>query len=162
MTRSFRWRDDDGGEWASFRPLIGGWLDERVSIASGDAGPGGLLTATARPMSSDRDDAPVGPGVFALRWFECRPDDATEFVELSAAAWPAFEAANAGTRIFGLFRAGDPDADRAPGAARLLLCTRYPSLAAWESSRADTRSPEFRRRAELTLRTQVSIWRLAG
>src|SRR4051812_923566 len=139
--------------------MIGGWSDERLSVAAGGDGPGLGLTATARPESADPAGAPSGAGIFALRWFECAAGDADEFVELSSSAWPAFEAGTPGTRIFGLFRA---DANEASGdAARFLLCTRYPSLAAWESSRADTRSPQFRRRAEMTRRTQVSVWRLA-
>lgn len=150
------WMGTQGtGGWATFTPLIGGWSDEVVTLTAGD-GTGEVLVATARPTTADAASAPVGPGVFALRWFECAAGDAEEFVSLSAAAWPAFEAANEGTRIFGLFRAIEAADDR----ARLLLCTRYPSLAGWETSRADTRSPEFRRRAHLTRRTQVTLWRL--
>lgn len=152
----FSLRDDDAGAWASFLPVIGGWTDERVSIAVGAEGTGVPLVATARPASTDSADAPVGPGVFALRWFECAAGDADELVALSAAAWPAFEEGTPGTRIFGLFRVDEPEAER----ARFLLCTRYPSVAAWETSRADTDSPEFRRRRALTRRSQVSLWRL--
>ena|SRR5947207_448231 len=155
MALLFRLQDEAGGDWASFVPVIGGWSDERLSLSVGDVGPGVVLHATARPVNVE--GAPAGPGVFALRWFECEAADAEEFVELSASAWPAFEAATPGTQIFGLFRAVEVPA----GAARFLLCTRYPSLSAWESSRADTRSPQFRRRAELTRRTKVSVWRLA-
>jgi hypothetical protein len=156
----FRLLNEDGGDWASFVPMIGGWSDERLSVTTGDNGPGVGLTATARPASVEPANAPSGPGIFALRWFECAAADSEEFVELSSSAWPAFEAGTPGTRIFGLFRADDaPDASG--DAACFLLCTRYPSLAAWESSRADTRSPQFRRRAEMTRRTQVSVWRLA-
>lgn len=157
MHEPFTLRSDESGDWASFRPLIGGWTDERVSIGSGAAADGVPLVATARPVDADLVHAPVGPGVFALRWFECDPGAAEELVELSVAAWPAFEAGTPGTRIFGLFRA-DPDA---PGAARVLLCTRYPSVAAWETSRADTDTAAFRRRRALTQRSQVSLWTLA-
>lgn len=156
MHDRFTLRDDDLGDWASFVPLIGGWTDERASIAVGGDGPGPVLVATARPSTPDAVDAPTGPGVFALRWFECEPADADELVELSTAAWPAFEAGTPGTTIFGLFRVEEPDA----AAARFLLCTRYPSVSAWETSRADTDTPEFRRRRALTRRSQVSLWRL--
>lgn len=159
MTLAFRLLDGPSGDWATFVPLIGAWSDERLSIARGEGAAGDAgqrLVATARPLSAGADDAPAGPGVFALRWFECRAPDAEEFVELSASAWPAFEASTPGARIFGLFQSLDAPA----GVSRLLLCTRYPSLAAWESSRADTHSPQFRRRAELTVRTQVTLWRL--
>src|SRR4051812_44600414 len=142
--------------------MIGGWSDERLSVAAGGDGPGLGLTATARPESADPAGAPSGAGIFALRWFECAAADADEFVELSSSAWPDFEAGTPGTRIFGLFRADANDASDAPGeAGRFLLCPRSPSRAAWESSRTDTRSPQFRRRAEMTRRTQVSVWRLA-
>ena len=113
--------------------------------------------ATARPVDASDDHRPVCPGVFALRWFECAPQDADALVALSEAAWPAFEEGTPGTRIFGLFRVGASDAP----VARFLLCTRYPSISGWESSRADTDSVEFRRRRELITRSQVSLWRLA-
>ena len=157
MVLRFRLRRDGGGDWASFLPVIGAWSDDRLSIASGDNGPGMPLAATARPLTADSTGAPAGPGIFALRWFECAAADADEFVALSEAAWPVFETGTPGARIYGLFRGLDLPGDT----ATLLLCTRYPSLAAWESSRADTRSAEFRRRAQLTRRTEVSLWRLA-
>ncbi|QGG96858.1 hypothetical protein [Actinomarinicola tropica] len=153
---AFTLRRDDRGGWASFTPLIGGWTDERISIDVGSSTDGVPMIATARPVDDGTEHAPVGPGVFALRWFECRASDADELVELSEAAWPAFEAGTPGTLIFGLFRVEAPDTD----VARFLLCTRYPSVSAWETSRADTNSAEFRRRRELTTRSQVSLWRL--
>ncbi len=154
----FTFRHDDLGGWASFVPLIGGWTDERLSISVGIETDGEPLVATVRPLDSRPENAPVGPGVFALRWFECAPRDADELVALSEAAWPAFEAGTEGTRVFGLFRAGVVDDGTV---ARFLLCTRYASVSGWDASRADTDSPEFRRRRELTLRSQVSLWRLA-
>src|SRR4051812_25395050 len=85
------------------------------------------------PATTDHpSNAPGGSGVFALRWFTCAAADADEFVTLSASAWPEFEAANPGTRVFGLFRAlgggdagpsgatGPTEAD--PDVARFLLC----------------------------------------
>lgn len=153
----FTLREDDQGSWASFTPLIGGWTDERLSIDVGLTEGGDRMVATARPVDAADANAPVGPGVFALRWFECVPSDADELVALSEAAWPAFEAGTPGTQIFGLFKVGEQEG----AVARFLLCTRYPSVAAWETSRADTNSAEFRRRRELTTRSQVSLWRLA-
>lgn len=152
----FTLRRDGAGDWASFVPVIGGWTDERLSISTGVQEGGEILVATARPLDGAPDRRPVGPGVFALRWFECAPQDADELVALSEAAWPAFEEGTPGTRIFGLFRVGTSDAP----VARFLLCTRYPSVGGWESSRADTDSAEFRRRRELITRSQVSLWRL--
>ena len=154
----FTLREDDQGGWASFTPLVGGWTDERVSIDGGLTDGGERMVATARPVDGTEANAPVGPGVFALRWFECVPSDAEELVALSEAAWPAFEAGTPGTQIFGLFRVGEQEG----AVARFLLCTRYSNVAAWETSRADTNSEEFRRRRELTTRSQVSLWRLAG
>lgn len=163
----FRLLTTADGDWASFVPMIGGWSDERLSIARGDGDSGLALEATARPVTEDASGAPQGPGIFALRWFWCAADAADEFVALSAAAWPAFEAGTPGTRIFGLFKAEDVNDHNDPhdrqdpqDPARFLLCTRYPSLAAWESSRTDTTTPDFRRRAALTRRTQVTVWRL--
>ncbi|MBK5222732.1 MAG: hypothetical protein JJE52_07620 [Acidimicrobiia bacterium] len=157
MALRFRLLTNSIGSWAVFAPLIGHWSNERLSIAPGEDGPGLQLVATARPTSTLPLDAPVGPGIFALRWFECADPDADEFVDLSVGAWPAFEDGTPGTRIFGLFRT-----DPAPDMVRFLLCTRYPDLAAWQSSRVDTNTPDFSRRRALTRRTQVSIWRLAG
>ena len=156
MNESYRLRTDASGKWAAFRPAIGAWNDESLSIDVGADGAGELLLATARPTSTAPADAPVGPGVFALRWFETAIGDADEFVALSAAAWPEFEGANPGTQIFGLFRRAR---DEGP-LARLLLCTRYPSLAGWETSRNFVNSDEFRRRHALTRRTTVSMWLL--
>lgn len=154
----FTFRRDALGTWASFVPLIGGWTDERVSIAVGIEPDGEPLVATARPLDASPDHAPTGPGVFALRWLECAPRDADELVELSEAAWPAFEASVEGTRVFGLFRVGMTDDGTV---ARFLLCTGYASVSGWDATRADTDSAEFRRRRELTTRSQVSLWRLA-
>ena len=110
------------------------------------------LEATVRPTGSDRlaDD-----GVYALRWFQIVEPDWPEFLALSEGAWPGFEAANAGVRIHGFFRAADDP-------TRVLLVTRYPSLAGWETSRNaadDAGGANFRRRHELTVSTIVRTYR---
>jgi hypothetical protein len=114
------------------------------------------LEPTVRPTD---DVPPREDGIYAHRWFEVEPENLDEFLELSAGAWPDFEATY-GVRIVGLWR--DVDAPR-----NVLLLTRYPSLAVWESSRPYTPGPEaeearkrFVRRAEITERTGVRIGRL--
>ena len=119
------------------------------------------LVATVRPSSSEpvQDD-----GVYAHRWFETTEQHWPEFVELSQAAWPDFEGAFPGARIIGLWRS----LDARPPAVRVLLVTRYPTLAVWERSRpyeaervpgVDEARRKFLRRAELTERTIVRIAR---
>src|SRR5205085_295124 len=84
------------------------------------------LTATVRPTSGE--PLAADDGVYAHRWFDIDPADWDEFLALSEGAWPGFEAANPGVRIHGFFRAGTQG-------ERVLLVTRYPSLASWETSR---------------------------
>lgn len=146
--------------WAG-GPGIGWWDDELVVLAGwpGDApadAPGELLRATARPTAI----APFEPGgLWAHRWFETAADTWAEFLDLSTGAWPAFER-EYGATIHGFFRAEAVE----PPDARVLLVTRYPSLASWESSRGAGRSEDtdvaeagrrFLRRRELTRRTIV-------
>ena len=104
------------------------------------------LETTARPTT---DELPRLEGVYALREFVTDPADVEELVALSAEAWPVFEATNPGVHVLGLFR--DLDVE-----GRLLLVTRYPDLAAWESSR---NSPEFQRRNALTKASIVRTYR---
>ena len=114
------------------------------------------LVPTARP--TERPSGLDPSGVYAHRWFDVAAADVEEVVGLSASAWPAFEAGTPGTRIIGLFRV----LDVAEPAARLLLLTYYPSLAAWESSRATEGSAReaFVRRHQLTESTIVRTYRL--
>ncbi len=105
-----------------------------------------VLEATVRPTSGE---PPALEGVYALREFVVAAEDLDEMVALSDAAWPTFEGDNPGVRILGLFRVVDE-----PG--RLLLVTRYPNLAAWESSR---NSPEFLRRNASTKSSIVRTYR---
>lgn len=119
------------------------------------------VVATVRPVEPT---PPTEDGIYAHRWFEIASEDWPEFVELSQGAWPEFEAAF-GARIIGFWRSLDSEAGR----DRVLLVTRYPSLAVWERSRPYAPEPvegvaearrRFLRRAELTQRTIVRISRL--
>ncbi len=127
-----------------------------------------------RTVSSERVEATVRPteavprtepGVYAHRWFEIADADWPEFLELSQAAWPEFEK-SFGVEVQGLFRSLDAEAPD----ARVLLITRYPSLAVWERSRRpagpgleqEASFACFRRRARLTRSTVVVTTRLAG
>jgi hypothetical protein len=111
------------------------------------------LAATVRPTEPR---ALTLPGVYAHRWFELAEADWPEFLELSQGAWPAFERAY-DAEIQGFFRS----LEVAPPRARVLLLTRYASLAEWSRSReaVDDATREsarrFRRRHELTESTVV-------
>lgn len=161
-----------------WRGEIGWWTDEGVVMSAWPPGtatvhdaldgiPGVVsstierVEATVRPT---RPDPPTADGVYAHRWFEISPSDWDEFVELSQGAWPAFESAHDGTQVVGLFRSLDDD-------GRVLLVTRYASLAMWERSRPYNPTPaegtgearaRFMRRAELTKRTIVRVGRLVA
>lgn len=149
--------------WGLFAPQIGDDSEALVAVVPAPGGwlgmspPAGAtvesvvpLTATVRPT----DTTPLADdGVFALRWFSIEPRDWPEFLALSEGAWPGFEAANPGVRIHGFFRGGESD---------VLLVTRYPSLASWETSRNapdDAGGANFRRRHELTKTTIVRTYR---
>jgi NIPSNAP protein len=114
---------------------------------------------TERMVATVRPAAPTPPakkGVYAFRRFEVREADAAEFADLSQRAWPEFESRH-DVEIIGLWRS----LDVRPPAARFHLLTRYASLAVWEASRADTGSPEFARRHQLTRATRVVTATLA-
>lgn len=140
---------------------IGYWDDELVVVSLPDrTSPKGAhpLVATARPLSTEH---PRVTGVVALRDLEVSTHDQDELVELSVGAWDSFEAAFDAT-VLGLFRRSDTTGPE----VRLLLVTRYASLAVWEQSRAavPARSGDlaeagrrFRRRREITRRTRVRI-----
>ena len=153
-------RDELGATtWGLFAPLIGAaseTLEVVVagalrSLTSATVEASASLTATVRPT----DASPLSDdGVYALRWFDIDPVDWPEFLALSEGAWPGFEGANPGVRIHGFFRSGED---------RVLLVTRYPSLASWETSRNapdDAGGANFRRRHELTRSTIVRTYRL--
>ena len=105
------------------------------------------LIATLRP---DTPAPPERRGVYAFRFFELADSDWDEFASLSERAWPGFES-GFDARICGFFRS----LDVASPAARVLLVTRYASLATWEASRADVSREEFQRRHKLTRATIV-------
>ena len=149
------WRGAGGiGWWDDELITLAGWPDgTRPTAAAGDR-----VRATARPTSI----APIDKGgVFAHRLFEFADADWDELLELSTGAWPAFESAY-GATIEGFFRFEDVAAPD----ARVLLITRYPSMAAWEESRGVARSANedvveagrrFMRRRELTRRSIVRV-----
>jgi hypothetical protein len=112
---------------------------------------------------SEDPEPPTGSGIYAHRWFEIRAEDRDEFVELSEAAWPSFEGSH-DVNIIGLWETRDAD----PPTTRLLLLTRYGSLAVWERSRSARTDREreawkrFLRRHGLTLSTVVATTQLVG
>lgn len=152
-------RAELGPQWGLFAPQIGAASETVEVVVRGDLPEltsatidvASELTSTVRPL----DDTPLTEdGVYALRWFEIDDADWAEFLALSEGAWPGFEGANPGVRVAGFFRSG---------AGRVLLVTRYPSLAAWETSRNapdDAGGANFRRRHQLTRSTIVRTYRL--
>ena len=138
-----------------------GWWDDEVVVLAGwphgaEHGPveGERLRATARPTSI----APLtAGGVFAHRWMHFAPAAWDEVLELSTGAWPTFERAY-GATIEAFLRSEESD--------RVLLITRYPSVAVWETSRGIVREDgedeqeaarRFVRRRELTTRAIVRV-----
>jgi hypothetical protein len=106
------------------------------------------LTPTLRPTAAT---PPQPGGVYVHNWFTIDGTAVDEFVRLSGEAWPDFEA-RFETKIHGLFLAEETAADRADGARRLLLMTRYRDLGEWQVSRDPTTDAMavFLRRRELT------------
>jgi hypothetical protein len=148
---------------------ITAWPDEQAQREHAGvllaAAPDVRGTHTDRLVLRARDadpSPPTGPGIYAHRWFEIDGDDVPEFVELSRAAWTDFEESH-DANIIGLFETLDPE----PPATRLLLLTRYGSLATWERSRrADTKRERaawqrFLRRHQLVHSTVVATTLLA-
>jgi hypothetical protein len=154
------------GAWSGLGGI--GWWDHEATLLIGWPGGSAEPLATSHSEHEERLHATARPaaiepldtgGVFAHRWFEIASDDWNEFLALSTEAWPAFEAAY-GATIEGFYRSDDA----APPNARVLLITRYPSMAAWEASRGALRDPSgdvadsgrrFLRRRELTKRSIV-------
>lgn len=150
------WRGQIGLE-ANEGIALTAWPDEEA-LAAGAAALHGLfadalesraerLVATLRP---DQPTPPPRTGVYAFRFFSIVDDDWAEFADLSARAWPGFESSY-DAQICGFFRS----LDVRPPDARVLLLTRYASLAVWEASRADIGRSEFQRRQKLTRSTIV-------
>jgi hypothetical protein len=122
------------------------------------------LAPTVRPAGEPN----LTSGVYAHRWFWLRHEHEAAFADLShQEVWPFFE--SDGCTIVGLWR----DLAQAP-LARLLLITRYGSVAHWERTRTTAPEPPpgvdpslyaraaggVRRRAELTQRSSVALTRL--
>lgn len=110
-----------------------------------------LLTPTLRPLDTA---PPRAGGITVHRWFTVAANDVDTFLSYTKAAWPFFED-EFDTQIYGLFLAEESDADRAAGARRLLLMTRYASHAVWEASRqpSDEARAAFAARAAITRHT---------
>ena len=136
---------------AMFAPDAHAVVLKATGVASGA---GQSLTLAARPGSVDR---PTPGGVHVHRWFTVAAADRDEFVQLSAQAWPAFEA-QFDARIFGLFEAEQSAADKAADETRLLLITRYGDHGVWEQSRDPTSEAMqiFARRQALTRYTRAA------
>jgi hypothetical protein len=169
---------EQGGEVVGqFAPQLG-WANTEAAVlvrwAGGRRGDTAALTepdliADSRaealsPTIRPADDArPAGGGVYVHRWFEIEAAAADEFVQLSGQGWERFEA-TFDARIFGLFRRDQTDAERAAGALRLLLITRYGDHGVWEDSRDPTTEAMqiFARRQQLTRRSWAASSRLVG
>jgi hypothetical protein len=106
------------------------------------------MSPTLRPHQNARPEA---GGVYVHNWFTIDGQAFDEFVQLSGAAWPDFEA-RFEAKIYGLFAVEPQAAETAAGARRLLLMTRYKDLGAWQASRDPTTDAMkiFARRRELT------------
>ena len=132
---------------AVFAPLLGFASDQALVLTAAGADLSGApgvvarerhsLTPTLRPTA---DTAPMEGGIYVHNWFTIDGGAADEFVRLSGEAWPDFEA-----RF-------ESEADRAAGARRLLLMTRYRDLGEWQVSRDPTSDAMqvFLRRRQLT------------
>lgn len=106
------------------------------------------LSPTLRPHQNAR---PEPGGIYVHNWFTIDGGAFDEFVQLSGAAWPDFEA-RFEARIYGLFAVEPQASETAAGARRLLLMTRYKDLGEWQTSRdpATEAMKIFARRRELT------------
>jgi hypothetical protein len=106
------------------------------------------MSPTLRPH---QNALPEPGGVYVHNWFTIDGAAFDEFVQLSGAAWPDFEA-RFDAKIFGLFAVEPQAAETAAGARRLLLMTRYADLGEWQKSRDPTTEAMkiFLRRRELT------------
>lgn len=112
------------------------------------------MSPTLRPHQGAR---PAAGGVYVHNWFTIDAEAFDEFVQLSGAAWPDFEA-KFEARIYGLFSVEPQAGETAAGARRLLLITRYRDLGEWQKSRDPTTEAMqiFARRRALT---QMSLAR---
>ncbi|HXQ11221.1 MAG TPA: hypothetical protein VN805_09545 [Caulobacteraceae bacterium] len=112
------------------------------------------LKPTVRPLP----DAVLAPGgIYVHRWLEVNRSLVAEFIDLSARAWPGFEA-QFDARIFGLFELTSEWEGSPVDSRHLLLVTRYASHGVWEESRDPTAEAmqTFARRAQITLSTRAA------
>ncbi len=139
---------------AVFAPLLGFASNEALVLARAGADLGHAAHSVDRlaPTLRPTQDGPPEPGgIYVHNWFTIDGDAVDEFVRLSGEAWPDFER-RFETKIHGLFLAAENETDRADGARRLLLMTRYRDLGEWQVSRDPTSDAMqvFLRRRELT------------
>ena len=116
------------------------------------------VTPTIRP---ERFEPLAKSGLYVLRRFDVADTDVEEAARLSAEAWPAFEGSDRyRTRPCGLFA----PVDRTGPQATMVLVTWYDGFASWEASRhsAPEAATRFRRRRQLTTRTEAAATRLAA
>lgn len=156
-------RGQDAEPVAVFSPLLGFASNEALVLCkAGDearaqavlkapgvvSGDRHRLSPTLRPADGAK---PLAGGIYVHNWFTIDGEAVDEFVRLSGEAWPDFET-RFETKIYGLFLAEATAADRAEGARRLLLMTRYRDLGEWQTSRDPTSDAMavFLRRRELT------------
>ena len=151
-----------GAELAAvFAPVLGFPSNTALVLVRG-ADAAGIVAAAPGVVASERhalsptlrpaDDTPPAPGgVYVHNWFTIDGEAVDAFVRLSGEAWPDFEG-RFETTIFGLFLAAESQADRAEGARRLLLMTRYRDLGEWQASRdpSSAAMQVFARRRQLT------------
>jgi hypothetical protein len=139
---------------AVFAPLLGFASNEALVLARPGVEPGATVQAVDRlapTLRPTEDVPPEASGIYVHNWFTIDGTATDEFVRLSGEAWPDFER-RFETKIYGLFLAQENKADRADGARRLLLMTRYRDLGEWQVSRDPTTEAMqvFLRRRELT------------
>lgn len=144
-----------------FAPLLGYASNEALVLTDERAKPdavlkgSGVAAAEWRRMSPTlrpHQNAQLEPGgTYVHNWFTIDGEAFDEFIRLSGAAWPDFEA-RFEARICGLFAVEPTAAESAAGARQLLLITRYRDLAEWQRSRDPTTEAMkiFARRRELT------------
>ncbi len=164
LAEQIRARKAKGARVALFTPQIGFASNEAAlllqDMSLDDVAPvaspilardGHALAPTIRPRTHD---ALKPGGIYVHRWFTIDGGALDEFVALSGQAWPEFESLF-DAKIFGLFAAEETAEDRAEGARRLLLITRYGDHGVWEKSRDPTTAAmqTFFKRQQLTRRT---------
>ena len=101
------------------------------------------LIPTVRPFNA----APVDRhGFFVFRWLRLLPGSITEWIGLCNDTWPNFERRSS-SQCLAVWRVEDDDSS----AHKMLMCTWYADLHAWENSREveSVDAPKWRRRAQL-------------